>query len=132
MTNPYAPPRAAVRDVVDPRASMEPADRSTRLGAALLDGIIITLMISVPVFIGMIGGMAMGLGSVGGGATLALGGMGLGLIGFVAWVWITIKYVTENGQTIANRWLGIKVIRTDGSPISLGRIFWLRNIVNGL
>jgi uncharacterized RDD family membrane protein YckC len=28
--------------------------------------------------------------------------------------------------------LGIKVVRTDGSPASLGRIFWLRNVVNGL
>jgi uncharacterized RDD family membrane protein YckC len=28
--------------------------------------------------------------------------------------------------------LGIKVVRTDGSPASVGRIFWLRNVVNGL
>jgi len=24
------------------------------------------------------------------------------------------------------------VVRSDGSPVSLGRIFWLRNFVNGL
>jgi uncharacterized RDD family membrane protein YckC len=28
--------------------------------------------------------------------------------------------------------IGIKVVRSDGSKASLGRIFWLRNFVNGL
>ena len=50
----------------------------------------------------------------------------------IAWCWLTVKYVKENGQTIAKRIVGIKVIRTDGSPVSLGRIFWLRNVVNAL
>jgi len=36
-----------------------------------------------------------------------------------------------NGQTIGKKWLKIKVVRADGSPASLGRIFWLRNFVNG-
>ena len=27
---------------------------------------------------------------------------------------------------------GIKVVRSDGSPAALGRIFWLRNILNGV
>ena len=40
--------------------------------------------------------------------------------------------MSRNGQSIAKKWLDIKVVRTDGSPASLGRIFWLRNVVNGL
>ena len=36
------------------------------------------------------------------------------------------------GQSIAKKMLGIKVVRTDGSPVSLGRLIWLRNVVNGL
>ena len=37
-----------------------------------------------------------------------------------------------NGQSIGKKLLGIKVVRTDGSPASLGRLIWLRNVVNGL
>jgi uncharacterized RDD family membrane protein YckC len=40
--------------------------------------------------------------------------------------------VVRNGQTIGKRLLEIKVVRSDGSRASLGRIFWLRNVVNGL
>jgi uncharacterized RDD family membrane protein YckC len=48
----------------------------------------------------------------------------------VAWVWLTILFVARNGQTIGKKLLGIKVVRSDGSKASLGRIFWLRNVVN--
>jgi uncharacterized RDD family membrane protein YckC len=40
--------------------------------------------------------------------------------------------VARNGQSIAKKLLSIKVVRSDGSRASLGRIFWLRNIVNTL
>ena len=56
----------------------------------------------------------------------------LALIGVVVWIWFTVLYVARNGQTIAKKWLGIKVVRSDGSKASLGRIFWLRNVVNAL
>ena len=39
---------------------------------------------------------------------------------------------SRNGQSIAKKLLGIKVVRTDGSPVSLGRLFLLRNVVNGI
>jgi uncharacterized RDD family membrane protein YckC len=57
---------------------------------------------------------------------------GLALIGAIVWIWLTILYVARNGQTIAKKMLGIKVVRSDGSKASLGRIWWLRNFVNGL
>jgi len=28
--------------------------------------------------------------------------------------------------------VGIKVVRSDGSPASLGRLIWLRNVLNGV
>ena len=40
--------------------------------------------------------------------------------------------VKRNGQTIGKKLAGIKVVRSDGSKASLGRIFWLRNIVNAI
>ena len=37
-----------------------------------------------------------------------------------------------NGRSIAKKILTIKVVRSDGSPASLGRLIWLRNVVNWL
>ena len=55
-----------------------------------------------------------------------------GIVGLAIWCWFTIKYIKLNGQSIAKKLLGIKVVRTDGSAASLGRIFWLRNVVNAV
>jgi uncharacterized RDD family membrane protein YckC len=134
MTNPYAPPRAAVLDIPDPHASTAPADRGTRLGAVFLDGIIFGLMVYLPVVIAsIVGGVtarrAVGEGNVG---AIMVGSFAVALVGFGIWCWLTIKYVNRNGQSIAKKLLAIKVVRADGSPVALGRIFWLRNIVNGV
>jgi uncharacterized RDD family membrane protein YckC len=45
---------------------------------------------------------------------------------------VTIWLVKRNGQTIGKKLLGIKVVRSNGARASLGRIFWLRNFVNGI
>jgi uncharacterized RDD family membrane protein YckC len=37
--------------------------------------------------------------------------------------------VSQSGQSIGKRWRKIRVVRTDGSPVSLGRILLLRNLV---
>lgn len=131
--NPYAAPRAAVADIAAPGADNTPAGRGTRLGAALLDGLIAGAVFYVPLLIG-------GLGSV---FTAALAGrpnlpqfssfwLLIAVAGVIAWLWITIVLVARNGQTIAKKLLGIKVVRADGSKATLGRIFWLRNFVNAL
>lgn len=133
--NPYAPPRAAVSDVADPSNPAAMADRGTRLVAAILDGIIFMAMFYLPLLIG--GAMSGAFSATGGDnktamtAFFGVGGL-LALIGLVAWIWLTVMYVSRNGKTIAKKMLGIKVVRTDGSPASLGRIFWLRNFVNAL
>jgi uncharacterized RDD family membrane protein YckC len=50
----------------------------------------------------------------------------------IGWLVLTILFVSRNSQTIGKKMLGIKVVRTDGSRASFGRIFWLRNVVNTL
>ena len=41
-------------------------------------------------------------------------------------------HLPEAQRTIDRKKLvGIKVVRADGSPASVGRIVWLRNILNG-
>lgn len=122
--NPYAPPRANVQDVNDPTATEVPAERGTRLVATIVDGLIFAAMVYLPLL------LSLGIGrrsSAGIGIAILLP-----LAGLIIWAWLTIKYVNANGQSIGKKMLGIKVVRTDGSPISLGRIFWLRNVVNSV
>ena len=131
MTNPYAPPVAVVRDIADPSAPSLPAGRGTRFGAMLLDSIIFGVMVYLP--IGLVAALGQRTAATEGAEALnvffGVGGA-IGLVGFAIWCWFTIMYVKRNGQSIAKKLLGIKVVRTDGSAVSLGRIFWLRNVVN--
>ena len=135
-TNPYAPPRGAVRDV--PAEEIELAGRLARLLAAILDSIIAGLMIYVPAMV--VAAATGGLDQIEqldqAGGDVDLGALGLPLflcvLGFIAWAWITILLLARYGQTLGTRLLEIRVERTDGSQASLGRIFWLRNVVNAL
>ena len=131
MTNPYAPPQAVVQDVVDPQAGIVLAERGARLGAAILDGLFM-----LPMYIGVVMAIAGGETTADGEASANLGflvgGLVVTCVAFVVWAWLTVLYVQRNGQTIAKKLLGIKVVRSDGSRASFGRIFWLRNVVNTL
>jgi uncharacterized RDD family membrane protein YckC len=134
--NPYAPPQAAVRDIEDADPGAARADRGTRLAAAILDGMIFSAMVYVPLFVsGAVTGIfaaaarARGIHTAVGASALGVGGL-IALAGLIAWIWLTVLFVSRNGQSIAKKLLGIKVLRKDGSPASLGRIFWLRNVVN--
>jgi len=130
-SNPYAPPRADVRDVVDPTAPLAHADRGTRLVAAILDQII-AVAVATPFVTTVF--VSIASGQPGDSTLLAVLGAGalMSLAAAIAWCWLTIRYVMRNGQSIAKKLLEIKVVRADGSPASLGRIFWLRNVVNFL
>jgi uncharacterized RDD family membrane protein YckC len=131
MTNPYAPPQAAVRDIVDPSLTSVVADRGTRLGAAILDSFIFMLMVYMP--------LVAGAAAVGAsrppetpeavGAAMSVGGL-LALVGLLVWGSITIVLMKRHGQSIGKKATGIKVVRSDGSPVSLSRLIWLRNVVN--
>jgi len=123
-TNPYAPPQAKVVDVAGDADELELAGHGVRLGAHIIDTLLSTAVICV-----LIVAIGMSFGSGGTAARVAW------LAFFVSaglLIWLNVLYVLQNGQSIAKRWLGIKVVRSDGSPASLGRIFWLRNFVNSM
>lgn len=130
MSNPYAPPKAVVDDVRS-HGRLEPADRGTRLGASILDGLIFCGMVYVPFLLGAValGASAAPEDSDQASAVLGVSGI-VALVGFVVWTWLTLRFMTANGQSIGKKILGIKVVRSDGSPISLGRLVWMRNVVN--
>jgi len=124
--NPYAAPRANVSDIADSGGELELAGRGVRLGAVFIDGIIAGICY-VPFLFGITWPTTPGEMP-----TFAPLGLGLGFIMFIGWIVITWVLVARNGQTIAKKLLDIKVVRSDGSKASVGRIFWLRNFVNGL
>jgi uncharacterized RDD family membrane protein YckC len=134
MTNPYAPPRAIVHDIAVATEDVVPADRWARLGASMLDAIIFGGMVYLPFLIGAI----IGATAVGNDpdpevptAVLSIAG-GIALVGLVIWCGFTFRLMKSNGQSIAKRIVGIKVVRSDGSPASLGRLIWMRNVLNWL
>jgi uncharacterized RDD family membrane protein YckC len=123
MTNPYAPPQAVVADVIDPAAGIQLADRGTRLGAALLDGFTILMMVYLPFMLSVV---------VGGKGSASAIGLVVAGIGLVVWLFYTVKFLGENGQSIGKRACNIKILRTDGSEVSISRVIIGRNLVNGV
>lgn len=123
--NPYAPPRARVRDVAAPKAELVLAERSARLGAAIVDGLIFAAMVYIPLIVGMV------LSSEPDGIFMMIG-LVLTLVGFIAWLYLTLKQMSATGQSLAKKYFNIKVVVSDGSQASLGRLIWRRNILNAL
>lgn len=131
-TNPYRPPVAGVAETGTVGQAL--AGRWARLGAAILDGMIFSAMVYTPLLV--TGFSALFTAIITRQPLVWVAGMvvGAGVAGimFLVWVALTILFVSRNGQTIAKKLIGIKVVRKDGSKAGLGRIFWLRNVVNTL
>ena len=131
MTNPYAPPQAGVDDISEPQGFAVPADRGTRLGAAILDSIVFVGAVYVPLLVTLfsVGSVEATPEDADQFGRLAAGGIVVALVGLAIWAWFTLRFMVRNSQSIAKRWLQIKVVRADGSRVSLGRLIMLRNVV---
>jgi uncharacterized RDD family membrane protein YckC len=117
--NPYAAPASALSELASGAPELELAGRGMRLAASIIDSIF-GLLLWVPILVGiMMSGATKADGPVWIGMLVA---MLLG-IGVIAW---NCVLVARNGQTIAKMLLGIKVVRRDGSPAGLARIFFAR------
>jgi uncharacterized RDD family membrane protein YckC len=114
--NPYAAPEARIVDQA-PEGELVLAERGTRLGAVFLDGLIVGLFYIPAVLILSLVKENKSLVYVG------VAFLALAVIGVIAYNCVLLH---RNGQTIAKKMLGIKVVRRDGSRIGLGRIFALR------
>jgi len=111
----------------------ELAGRGVRLLTVILDGLVLAVMFYVPL------GMSVSLAGrpllvnahFNYGAMLGPN-LWLPLLGLAAWLWLTVMFVSRNGQSIGKKITGIKVVRSDGSRASVGRIIVLRNVLNSL
>lgn len=98
------------------------ASRIERFGATLVD----MLLLLVPTFGGFMLTLtvAKAFGSNTGGSVV----MVLSAVGLLALLGYQLHGAVETGQTVGKRMLGIRLVRTDGNPVSLGRIL-LRNLI---
>jgi uncharacterized RDD family membrane protein YckC len=114
--NPYAAPEARIVDQA-PEGELILAERGTRLGAAILDGVIFALFYFPALLI---------LSLVKDNQALVYVGVAFLVLAVVGVIAYNCVLLHRNGQTIAKKMLNIKVVRRDGSRIGLGRIFGLR------
>lgn len=126
--NPYAPPTARVADVAEPGTAVELAGLEQRLAAFLIDMVLGILSYTPALVVAYRHWDPIQpwvLNFINGGTTVS---SVLGLILLV----VTSVLVARYGQTVGKRIVGIRVARPGGSKASLGRIFWLRNVVNDM
>lgn len=118
--NPYAPPTADVDQGLQlQHGDYVLADRGTRLGAALIDGL---LSVAAALPAGLILGFTIYNNTRGNTGVGDLEVMTIGLIAlmvlmvfaFMGYQWYLIS---TTGQTLAKRWLGIQIVRVDGTPL---------------
>jgi uncharacterized RDD family membrane protein YckC len=125
LQNPYAPPTAPVQDVSD---QGELAGRGSRLWAYLID-ILTWCIVWFPTAVVATRNWHFDeepLENFVNRANWFSGGLAVVLLV------VTALLVARNGQTIGKKAVGIRVVRSDGSKASLGRIFWMRNVVNAI
>ncbi|OJH34470.1 hypothetical protein BON30_43375 [Cystobacter ferrugineus] len=96
------------------------AGRGARFAAVAVDQVALI----APIFVCMLLGILLSNGTGTGLTMLGLGMLGaLGVVGYQLYLLATV------GQSLGKRTMGIKVVRTDGTPVDLARLIFLRNVV---
>lgn len=114
--NPYAPPQAPVADVPDPSGPWVLAGRGARLGAVLIDTALLMAVVLTPLY--LLGWVEHEPG--------VLETVRNGLFGLVGFVLINGVLLARHGQTMGKRLVGLRIVRSDGSVATLGRLLGLR------
>jgi uncharacterized RDD family membrane protein YckC len=132
--NPYAPPTATVADVSD-HAGTEPrlAERGTRLGAYMIDALVMLLLFAPAMLAGI------GLGGLGGTADATppailvwaeahpvVSQIIWGIAGLVVFFAVNGYWLHTRGQSIGKRLLKIRIVRSNGERATLSRILFAR------
>ncbi len=126
--NPYAAPtaQAPIAPIEHYDDGLVTAGRLQRLMAYLVDlGISVAIM--VPALIGILRYRPeRGIGELGGSL------IGLSVIALLGLFVYTLMLLSREGQTLGKRIIGIRIVRTDGERVSLGRLIGLRYFAPGL
>ncbi len=131
--NPYAPPTADIdQGLQQQQGEYVLAERGTRLGAVLIDALLaVAAAAPAGLILGFMVYNSRGSMSFGDAELMVyglIGVMALMVLAFMIYQWVLIA---TTGQSIAKRWLGIKIIRLDGSPVGFVNGVILRSWVVG-
>ncbi len=129
LENPYQTPAAAVADLPYGEV-LEAADRSTRLAAVILDGLIGGGLVGLLAAIAIPAVLTARRNGGDGGVVLMLLPLlfFLGLIGIFVW---NLVWLHKYGQTVGKRIMKVRIVRNDASRAGLSRTFLLRMLVPG-
>ena len=130
--NPYAAPQA---NIVTPemKPKYELASRGIRLGAALLDFLVVMIVVILPVILGAT--MMDTKSNVSGGLfpSAAVGCFMLAGLACLGLLIYNIVLLATRGQTLAKKWLGIRIVTyPEGQDAGFVKAFLLRSFVNGI
>jgi uncharacterized RDD family membrane protein YckC len=128
--NPYAPPLAELSPPPGVNISML-ADRGSRLGASLLDGLLFFAASLVMLVMIALSGSLQRKGSAGPSSDLMemVVLIGFGFVPLVAFLSFQAYRLSTTGQTLGKRWVGIRVIKMDGTPVNFVSAVLMRVIV---
>ncbi|OYW77099.1 MAG: hypothetical protein B7Z37_05490 [Verrucomicrobia bacterium 12-59-8] len=130
--NPYAAPQANVIS-----ASMAPnmqlASLGQRLGAALLDGLVIVVLVGIPYTVALVSMAAAEKNHVSGMPPAEVGGFAVAGIAILGLMIYNLVLLTKQGQTIGKKMLGIRIVsHPDGQRAGFVKAVLLRGFVNGI
>jgi uncharacterized RDD family membrane protein YckC len=116
--NPYSAPKT---DLSEQRApdEAELAGRGRRLGAAIIDTIIMVIVAVGPIIMLSGGWTAYSLKAAEGSIGFILMNA---IVGLVIYLLINGYFLAKDGQSVGKKVLGIKIVRTDGSKADFARI----------
>lgn len=120
--NPYRSPDATVAEF---SSGDELAGRGARLGAAIIDGIIMLVILMPLMFVGGYWQAAMEAGQAGGQVPFGTTLLWM-LIGFVVFAVVQAFPLNATGQTWGKKLLKIKIVDLAGNKPPLGRLLGLR------
>jgi len=128
--NPYETPAAPLADPAS-QEYLELADRGTRLGAKFLDGLIMGVGFMVIGFTAAIAIPAMLSRSAAPKSSslfFIVFAVLVGCLVLAMAIW-NLVWLSRYGQTVAKRILKIRIVRSNGDPVGMGRLVGLRIVL---
>jgi uncharacterized RDD family membrane protein YckC len=122
----YAPPTAEVADVAA-SGQAQLAGRGARLGGAIIDTLILLGMWWV---VGLVTPWNLFSPKMANAGFVSL--LGMTLAGVVMFAAMHGYLLATRGQTVGKMLLGMRIVRSDGSPATFARLLGLRYAVGGL
>lgn len=120
--NPYQSPQTVVEDVVD---GDDLAGRGERLGAAIIDGLIMIAVMGPLMYFGGYFNLAMEAAARGEQVSVVSQLMWV-VIGFVVFVAIQFVPLNASAQTWGKRLVGVRIANLDGSQPGIGQLLGKR------